>query len=234
MELLLVTNAIKRLNRYTRVDLVLPYLPYSRQDRACVEGEAFSLKVFADIINDQMYDRVITLDAHSNVAGGVFNDFYNVSQKDILGVVENTPFKLTNGAVVVIPDEGAAKKATDVAAAFGLETVLATKVRDMNTGAILRTEVFSSDLSGKTAVIIDDICDGGRTFIELAKVLKAKNAKEVFLWVTHGIFSKGTAVLGPHIDRVFTTNSFSCKYDGGPRIDHNNVEDILTELGYME
>ena len=69
--------------------------------------------------------------------------------------------------------------------------------------------VHADDLTGKYAVIIDDICDGGGTFIPIAKELKAKGCRKVVLYVTHGAFTKGTQVLFENgIDEIFTTNSF--------------------------
>ncbi len=66
-------------------------------------------------------------------------------------------------------------------------------------------------MKGKYCVIVDDICDGGRTFIELAKTLKEGGAQRVVLYVTHGIFSKGIYPLEKYIDEVYTTNSFPQK-----------------------
>jgi len=63
-------------------------------------------------------------------------------------------------------------------------------------------------LEGRTAIITDDICDGGYTFIKVAEQLKAKGASKVILFVTHGIFSKGLGVFDGLIDHVFTTDSF--------------------------
>ena len=63
----------------------------------------------------------------------------------------------------------------------------------------------------KKVLIVDDICDGGRTFIELAKVLRAKGAETVDLYTTHGIYSKGTKVLAPYINNIISTDSFEMK-----------------------
>ncbi len=79
----------------------------------------------------------------------------------------------------------------------------------MDTGNILETVVYADDLQGRDVCILDDIADGAKTFIELAKVLKAKNAGKVILYVTHGIFSKTIEyVLENGIDEVWTTDSF--------------------------
>jgi ribose-phosphate pyrophosphokinase len=113
--------------------------------------------------------------------------------------------------VLVSPDAGAYKKVFDVAKEFNIENVItASKVRDINNGKILRTEVPSIEKydDDMKYVIVDDICDGGRTFIELAKVIKEQkpNAK-IYLVVTHGIFSYGFDPLAQYFDGIYTTNS---------------------------
>lgn len=114
-----------------------------------------------------------------------------------------------SSVTVVAPDAGAAKKAFAVASYYRLPLLTAAKVRDVKTGAIIRTELLgAATVAGRAALIVDDICDGGRTFIELAKVLRAAGADRVFLYVTHGIFSQGLGVFAGLIDGVFTTDSF--------------------------
>jgi len=76
-------------------------------------------------------------------------------------------------------------------------------------GSIANVDIFTrAPLSGKTCIIVDDICDGGRTFITLSRKLKEQGAAKVLLYVTHGIFSQGVDVLKGYIDQIFTTNSF--------------------------
>ena len=76
MELLLATDALRRIG-YNKIALCIPYLPYARQDRVCVQGEPLSVKVFADIINAQKYKAVYILDAHSDVAPALINNCSN-------------------------------------------------------------------------------------------------------------------------------------------------------------
>jgi ribose-phosphate pyrophosphokinase len=79
----------------------------------------------------------------------------------------------------------------------------------VKTGKLSGFKVFADDLKGKTCVIVDDICDGGGTFLGLAKELKDKSCGKLILIVTHGIFSKGLEKLTEVFDEVFSTNSFS-------------------------
>ncbi len=87
--------------------------------------------------------------------------------------------------------------------------IRADKSRNMATGQITETVVYADDLTGKACVIVDDLCDGGRTFIELAKVLRAKGAAKIALVVTHGIFSKGKEPLNKYIDYTYALHDWT-------------------------
>jgi len=194
-----------------RVDLFLPYVPYARQDRVCNRGESFSLKAFAGLINSLGFDTVTILDAHSDVAPALFDRCINIKQLDIITRFEEFKNKIMDGGYMFVsPDAGGNKKTVDLAKYFGhKDFIRADKRRNLATGDILETIVYADDLTGKNVCIADDICDGGKTFIELAKVLKSKGANSVILYVTHGIFSKGIKVLtDAGIDHIYTTNSY--------------------------
>ncbi len=111
-------------------------------------------------------------------------------------------------AIVCFPDNGAL---TRYEASFqGWPMIYCDKIRNQDTGEItgLSLQTMGVDIAGKSVLIVDDICDGGRTFIEVAKLLK--DASRVDLAVTHGIFSKGFGCLyEAGIDRIFTTNSLN-------------------------
>lgn len=206
MELLLLTDALRReLGWETCLKLVCPYLPYARQDRVCAPGEALSLRVMCDLINGLNFDEVEIWDPHSDVAMALLERAKAVPQEAFVS-------RLTLGSSwrLVAPDAGAAKKVGAVATATGLPIVQASKVRDPMTGAITGTKVDwdRADLSSDNLLIVDDICDGGRTFIELAKVLRPKTTGRILLFVTHGIFSAGIGVFEGLIDRVYCANIF--------------------------
>jgi ribose-phosphate pyrophosphokinase len=94
-----------------------------------------------------------------------------------------------------------------------------SKSRDVKTGKLTGFKVYAEDLEGKDCLIVDDICDGGGTFIGLAGELKKKNAGNLYLAVTHGIFSKGFEELEKCFDKIFTTDSFK-------EINHNCLTQI--------
>lgn len=231
LRLLNVTDALRRLNTLP-INLFMPYVPYSRQDRACNEGEAFSLGVFANLINSQKYNSVTICDPHSDVSPALFHNVRVISNMEIIANWKKLCLEITKPDVTFIsPDAGANKKTSVLAKEAGhKEFIRADKLRDLSTGQIKETIVYADDLTDKTIVIADDICDGGRTFIELAAVLKKKNAAKVILYVTHGIFSKGVKPLFEGgIDEIYTTNSYSDRHpaeiDGKLKI--FNVESFI-------
>lgn len=211
LALMFVADALRQLDN-TPIRLVMPYVPYARQDRVCVTGESFSLKVFAGLINGLAFEQVTVLDPHSDVTGALIDRLTVISQVDIINKWPELTARLRQPNVQLIsPDAGANKKTGALASYLGHADYLrADKKRDLATGKIIETIVYAADLAGQTVAIIDDCCDGGATFINLAKALKAKGAAKVVLYVTHGIFSKGIiALLHDGIDEVWTVNSYS-------------------------
>lgn len=215
IEIILLLNAINSSSNFEgQIKLFLPYLPYSCQDRICYDGEAFSLRVVADLLKRQLRetDKVITWDVHSPVANSVFHGikFINVTADLLVGKfswIDHRKGRGNSTLFIVAPDKGALERACMVAQELNVpsERVLkGEKIRNPDTGEITGVSVTDLDgnapsIDGERVLIVDDICDGGRTFIELAKVLRDfHGAKEVNLYVTHGIFSKGFEVF--HVD----------------------------------
>lgn len=204
--LALLADAARRMYKPRFFELVMNYVPYARQDRVCNSGESLSIKVFADFINSLEFDRVVVSDVHSDVTLALLDNVVHNDQAKILSAFCGIA---RDYRILIAPDAGAEKKIYSGARALGVElTFTASKVRDLQTGKILRTEFPDVELHGSNVLIVDDICDGGMTFIKLAEVLQFKGAEHIALFVTHGIFSKGLDVLkDAGIDEVFTTNS---------------------------
>ena len=202
MGLLLLTDAVRRRYADPRIDLVCPYLPYARQDRVAYPGEALSAAVLCRVLNAQGYASVEVWDAHSDVSLALLDRVRNRPASDFAGRVA------TAQDVVVAPDLGAVKRAAGVARLAGAALVHAEKTRSTDTGAITGTTVHSGPVGSRDFLIVDDICDGGRTFTELAKVLRPLTGGQVKLYVTHGIFSQGFDALRPDIDRIYVANPF--------------------------
>lgn len=189
-----------------KVNLTYPYFPYARQDRVMHENEPFSLKTFCDLLNLQNFSSVTIYDPHSDVAPALINNCRVIPQWDIGR--QTLPQDYFDNHLFISPDAGAYKKLSKLITDDS-RIAIGVKNRDSD-GNITHTNVFSpTPIDGRDCVIVDDICDGGKTFLELAKTLKSKRAKSVILYVTHGIFSKGFDELKQYVDRIHTTNSFN-------------------------
>jgi ribose-phosphate pyrophosphokinase len=208
------TAAVRNIKPTREIALYVPYFIGARSDRKFVEGGVNYLKqVICPIINSLNFVTVITLDPHSDVLEACLNNYEKVDNhtlaKHALSKIDNK-IGAQDRICLVSPDAGAYKKIYDVAKKFGIENIItATKVRDMRSGNILRTEIPTLNQHDDLKyVIIDDICDGGRTFIELAKAIKgSRPTAKVYLVVTHGIFSTGFGELNKYFEGIYTTNS---------------------------
>ena len=203
--LLLATNALKNMG-VQKLHVLLPYFPAARQDRLMVSGEPLSVKVYAEILNQQGYASVTIFDPHSEVTPALL---------DNCKVIENYTFidkvtqELANTTLLISPDGGALKKIYKVAAHLqDYEVVEGSKSRNVKTGELKGFKVYAEDLQGRDCLIVDDICDGGGTFLGLAKELQKKNAGKLYLAVSHGIFSKGFDELAKTFATIYTTDSF--------------------------
>lgn len=187
--------------------LVVPYLPYGRQDKEVSNSSSFALHTFTHILYYSNICRVETFDAHSNV--------------DTSTHIESTPPTAFHQAifkhdVVCFPDKGAL---TRYAKSFeGVPMIYCEKIRNQLTGEITGLQVQNPsgvDLNGSDILIVDDICDGGMTFIKVAEALQASTPHTIDLAVSHGLFSKGKQCLyDAGINMVYTTNSLIKNADG--------------------
>lgn len=215
MTLLMLNDAVERTLKPDKKDILIPYLPYARQDRVCNYGEAHSLRVMCKLINDMAFDQVTVWDCHSDVGTALLDNCVNLCLSDMIPKSELRQIFEDDQVVLISPDAGANKKVLKLAHALqGVPVIRADKIRDTLTGNITGTEVYAQTLNGATCVIVDDICDGGRTFTELAQALLKKGAGKVILYVTHGIFSKGTECLfEAGISEIWTANPWKEDFD---------------------
>ena len=214
--LLLATNALKNME-VKKIKVLLPYFPAARQDRLMQTGEPLSVKVYADIINAQNYESVTIFDPHSEVAPAVLN---NCKVIDNHAFIRQITQQLPDDLLLISPDGGALKKIYKVAAHLQkYEVIEGSKSRNVRTGELTGFKVYAEDLKGKDCLVVDDICDGGGTFLGLAQELKAKNAGNLYLAVSHGIFSRGFEDLEKIFTKIYTTDSFKT-------ITHKNCEQI--------
>lgn len=212
LEMIVCANqALKNLESGA-IDLYIPYFLGGRSDRKFFEGGVNYLsQVISPLINSQGFNKVFTMDPHSDVLEACINNFRKIDNSSVVRFAIDSMGVDLNNIVLVSPDGGALKKIYDIAKKFGINKVInATKHRDIESGQILKTEIPDNPYTeGHTFLIVDDICDGGRTFTELAQVLRndISNESSIYLVVSHGIFSKGFEELAKNIDGIFTSNS---------------------------
>ena len=224
------TKALRNLD-VTKISLYIPFFLGARSDRKFGKGGLNYIKdIIAPIINSQNYRKVIVVDPHSDVTEGCINNFekednvklveFALSDLYPLNIPGNSGRFYDNSAnfLLISPDAGAEKKVFHAAQEIGYkkDIILASKHRDVQTGKITRTDVpLSVNDIDKDLIIIDDICDGGRTFIEMVKVIKmvgmlsstTNKPGKIYLIVTHGIFSARYSELSQYFDGIYCTNS---------------------------
>jgi len=209
-EILLLDDAVQNTFglSFKRRLLHLPYLPHGRADRVFEKGNPFPLEVFITTIHT-MFDEIFLTDPHSDYYKNYIRTEFIVKTQHqcFIEVVGN---KIKSGDVLISPDKGALNKIYKLQLALDHRMIAtwvveAGKKRDIETGRVIETTLPEDEnLTGKVCWIVDDLCDGAGSFLPLAKKLKEVGAKEVNLYITHGIFSKGLDILKEYIDNIYT------------------------------
>lgn len=228
LELIICATKSLRNLGVKEIHLYTPYFLGSRSDRQFEEGSNNYLKdVICPIINSLNFESVTVLDPHSDVLEACLNNFKKV---DNLNIIKDALFHQNNWdgikytinnekCILISPDAGANKKIFKVAEQIGYTKKIYTAIKHRdNSGKLSRQEIpdLANDRfinQNKDIIIIDDICDGGATFINLAKFIKRHSHSDfkgkIYLIITHGIFSKGFKELNQYFDGIYCTNSYS-------------------------
>lgn len=206
MELIFVKNHIDAMV-FTACDLLIYYMPYSRMDRS-EGGSVFTLKYVSALINQMMFDKVYIIEPHSDVTTALIDRSVALMPTKALldSALNEVQFDLEHD-YVIFPDAGAQKR---YAKMFGGNVLVGHKHRDFDTGKIVSFDLVGGyNGTGKKAIIVDDLCSYGGTFIATAEALKAKGFEEIYLIVAHAedaIF-KGKIFTESPIKKVFCTDS---------------------------
>jgi len=204
MQLLETANALENVFAVKKV-LVIPYLMAARFDRLMQPGDSIDLKVVANLINSCGFAKVYLFDVHSEVATLLINNVVSITNKQMV-----EQYTQPDG-LLICPDAGAAKK---VGKYFEWnknlkDIVFCSKNRDLSNGNLTLEVLEPEECTNRNCVIIDDICDGGATFLAIAKLIKPKH---LTLIVTHGIFSKGFSALEAAFNEIIVSDSFCKEY----------------------
>lgn len=237
LALLLLVDALKRADASLVLnELKIPYFPYARQDRVAIGGDPHSVKVMANLIDELGFRKIEATDPHSPAIENCFNKTYfsiakhstsrlkSVIVDIVSATLRNDLVKIgfdeiSEGAItLIIPDEGASKRVKHWAGLVKMSTASFVKQRDPETGKLAGFKLVDGNVEGKKCIIVDDICDGGGTFLGIARILKEQEAEEVYLYVTHGIFSAGYDALLSAFDGIYCTDSYQSAELYDPRI----------------
>ena len=190
MELLLCIDALKR-SSAKNITAVIPYFGYARQDRKVVPRTSISAKLVSNLITTSGADRIVTVDLHSGQIQGFFDiPVDNLFATPIFSRHIKKKIK-TKNLICVAPDVGGTARAR----ALGKMLNVGLAIVDKRRPSPGKSEVMNiiGDVKGKTCIVVDDIIDSGGTIVNAAKALKERGAKDVHVYVTHGVLS-GLAV----------------------------------------
>ncbi len=195
MELLIIADALRR-SSASRITAVIPYFGYARQDRRSKARTPISAKLVANMIVGAGIERVLTMDLHAAQIQGFFDiPVDNLYASPIFALDIEHQFQGRMGDVMIVsPDVGGVARARELAKRITAPLAIVDKRRE-KPGEVAEMTVIG-DVSGKTCIIVDDICDTAGTLCKAAEVLIQQGAKEVHSYITHGVLS------GPAVDRI--------------------------------
>lgn len=209
IELLMGAISTLRENKVNAITLYITYFIGGRSDRKFTKnGYNYIKSVISPIINSLGAETVYVVDPHSDVIEATINNFKAVTQDYLLSKHIDELSTLLENSQLVSPDIGAYKKIHKIGLLLGKNNIAnGRKIRDTD-GKIIELEIDNL-VESESYFIVDDICDGGRTIIELSKLIKNRYPmSKIYVFTTHGIFSKGFDVF-TNVDLFLTTNSYS-------------------------
>ena len=195
MELLIMSDALRR-SSASRITAVIPYFGYARQDRRAKARTPISAKLVANMLVEAGIERVLTMDLHAAQIQGFFDiPVDNLYASPIFALDILHQFKDTTGDIMVVsPDVGGVARARELAKRIEAPLAIVDKRRE-KAGEIAEMTVIGN-VSGKTCIIVDDICDTAGTLCKAAELLIKNGASEVHSYITHGVLS------GPAVERI--------------------------------
>lgn len=191
---------------------VIPYLAYARQDRAFLEGEVVSIALVAKLLQSAGVGHVITVDIHSQLAMSYFASVQNVSSIPLLAEYASK-MKLRR-PIAVSPDAGGADRAKEFAKHSKTDMFALKKSRDRTTGEVTVDEKLDIDVSGRDAILIDDMISSGGSMVKAAEVLHKKGAGKVYAMCAHALLIGDAAqrLKAAGVQDIIATNSVPGEY----------------------
>ena len=245
IETIIMINAC-RCSSCGKITLIMPFYPYCRGDKKDDARTPISSRAIADILD---VDRIVTIELHSAQQQGFFGKLRPIPVDNIYTFHLIKPFfrgiHNLNNMVVISPDEGGIKRALKLAEILEIPNYeFCHKKRDFDKpGVVCDIQLLGiSELKNKTAIICDDIIDSGGTLLKCINLLVKNGVKNVFVVVTHGIFTCNSAEKiekNPYITKCFVTNSLpqdkNCNYSKFVIVDiHKVMGEVIKRLNTGE
>lgn len=244
LELIFVKKALDNFYPNNIINLVIWYLPYARQDRVTVIGECDSGFQLLFMLQKLNFNKIFVADIHSDKIFNnqfwkklPFHEYYistinntKLIEHDVLLILMDKKLEYD---ILIAPDKGSFNKVKRVSEFFNIPFVVGNKIRDPKNGKLSHYELDANIeiLENKRLLVIDDICDGGGTFVLLSEELKNHKPMSYDLYVIHGIFSKGVDVLyNAGYGTIITTNSLINEERKTELEKYNNIEHNINVL----
>jgi ribose-phosphate pyrophosphokinase len=203
---------------------VMPYMAYSRQDRAFLDGEVVSMALVAKLIETAGTKRLITVDIHSPASLSYFTiDTQNISAVGLLADYAAVKIK-PNAPIVVSPDMGGAKRAVKFARILGTDMVALKKSRDKDTAeVIIEEKELNSSVVGRDLILLDDMISTGESIVEACRFLRRYKPNKIYAICTHALLigDATTRIKAAGVEEIISTNSvpgIKAKVDLAPLI----------------
>ncbi len=230
MELLICIDALRR-SSAKNITVVIPYFGYARQDRKVVPRTAISAKLVSNLITNAGAHRIVTVDLHA----GQIQGFFDLPVDNLFATpifAKHIKKNITNkNLVCVAPDVGGVERARALSKKLNAGLAIVDKRRP----APGKSKVMNiiGNIKGKNCLITDDIIDSGGTIVNAAKALKDKGAKDVYVYVTHGVLSGKAVDLinNSKIKKLIITDTIdnSDKIQKSPKIVELSISKLIGE-----
>jgi len=207
MEQLLLVDALKRASA-KRITAVLPFYPYSRQDKKALPREPISARLVGDMFVAAGVDRLVSIDLHTQqIQGFVDQPFDHLTAMPLF--VDYFKEKFKDPISIISPDAGGVKRATTFAKHLEAYVGFVHKKRDPKIHNEVKSFTVIGEVEDRHAILLDDIIDTGGTIAAASRILKERGAKSVNVAATHGIFSDGSVekLQDAPIDKIIVTDT---------------------------
>ncbi len=207
IEFLLLADALERMGA-RHINVVIPWMGYSLQDKVFRDGEPIAAKVVANLVSNAYVKRAFLLDLHNSSTPGFFSiPTKHLSAMDMFVEYVKKHIKLDD-AIVASPDFGGLKRSRVFAEKLGLDLANIDKQRNLKTGEVTIMGM-NGKVAGKKVILCEDVINTGSTVVECAEFLKKQGATGVYFFATHGLFAQGglAKIDASEVDQVIVSNS---------------------------